>query len=62
MDENCVIFEGLSKPNNSWLGRWFLIKAFDKDIDCDVAKIQSILSDGRQRQRQQNHTNGKNDA
>lgn len=41
---------GLIKPESlqmneiiSWLGRWFLIKTFDKLDECDVAEIRKIL-------------------
>lgn len=31
--------------NNSWLGRWFVIKTFDNEDDCIVAEIWAILNE-----------------
>ena len=31
--------------NNSWLGRWFLIKTFDKLDEGDEAEIRRILEE-----------------
>ena len=30
---------------DAWLGRWFLIKTFDNDTECDVDEIRSILDE-----------------
>jgi hypothetical protein len=45
MKENRTINCGLTKPNNSWLGRWFLIKTFDNVREYDVAEIRRLLLD-----------------
>lgn len=41
--KNDLIIRGFEEPNNSWLGRWFLLQIFDNDTDCDVAEIRAIL-------------------
>jgi len=38
-------FDVKSKLINSWLERWYVINAFDKDVEHDAAEILQLLDD-----------------
>jgi hypothetical protein len=48
MKENMVFNSGFVKPNNSWLGRWFLIKTFDNWDENDLTEIRRMLDESNE--------------